>query len=749
MYLARLGQIGERDQILESAVTESLDAVRDFQDDWAAYRTQGMRLAPNMFQHRVDAAKLIANSRLSVGMSPFTDGEVSTVLTARGYLLYMPSLDLPPTATREMILDSAITEVLLEAGSVTHPLITYPNKAIGIMAGKHDRHVSNVLQLLETKLSPTMPRYKFSQVSAAIDHRGLLRAIGAPMPEDRPDPEYRVNPNDPPRILPPRERGEPGWELPIIVPPTPKYFDPPLPDYAQPSKSNLFWWIAGIAALYVLAREIPKNKNPRSGKSSRAESLTGILSGDTSNCGLWQEVESKKTGGLMWRCLKYAPACGNGKCKTPPAGTKKKARICVKSKQVRVSSPRFKKKTAKRCSKYQKICAGASCLPEPFEKPEPSPAHGANIKRMTRELAQTMADERNDVEENVGKELGREIMSQGGIRVKRPGEKMPEEFDVIPLFLRRKDGHAPDLMAQMVGFADERTLLENIAREYPKVKGKKQRRFTASEFMLDAESQVWANIDPEYFGGLGATRKPRPRRVKYNRGDDNSAINAALKTVGDKPLYIFPTAYGFDIKPDVPGWLNHYKVYPNGKVESHLNDVRTGKWTIETLKPASPKRASSSTRTKEAEQLDLFGSKDLFPVLRRELVLESQDIATSDDPLEIYLQRRGWNLKDVEELQISIAEKAVPDMFTAKTKPLTKTEIALQDEIQDFFDKQEAQRKVPKKAKRKTPPKKPVKAARLDPPRQPDFWVAQPYQPYLLGLSGMSIAAIEKGVNRE
>jgi hypothetical protein len=65
-------------------------------------------------------------------------------------------------------------------------------------------------------------------------------------------------------------------------------------------------------------------------------------------------------------------------------------------------------------------------------------------------------------------------------------------------------------------------------------------------------------------------RKNAPKRIRYNRGDINSTMDAALKSakICNTPVYIETTAYGFHItqrKP--PSWSPYYKVTPDGKIE--------------------------------------------------------------------------------------------------------------------------------------------------------------------------------------
>ena len=63
------------------------------------------------------------------------------------------------------------------------------------------------------------------------------------------------------------------------------------------------------------------------------------------------------------------------------------------------------------------------------------------------------------------------------------------------------------------------------------------------------------------------------KRVKYNKGNVDSAVDAAKRLKSDKPLYIFATALGFMIDTAKPPFGRKYlTVHPDGKV-SH-----GGKW---------------------------------------------------------------------------------------------------------------------------------------------------------------------------
>lgn len=92
-------------------------------------------------------------------------------------------------------------------------------------------------------------------------------------------------------------------------------------------------------------------------------------------------------------------------------------------------------------------------------------------------------------------------------------------------------------------------------------------------------------------------------------------------------------------------------------------------------------------RNKKQFRLAGETQQDLFKVPRGTVKLSVQDTATSDDLLEACLERKGYDLKKVKNLQESIAEKLTIDMFTRQTDPLTSKEIALQGEIQDCLSK--------------------------------------------------------------
>ncbi len=76
----------------------------------------------------------------------------------------------------------------------------------------------------------------------------------------------------------------------------------------------------------------------------------------------------------------------------------------------------------------------------------------------------------------------------------------------------------------------------------------------------------------------------------------------------------------------------------------------------------------------------------LFIMGKPELIMVIEDAATTDDPLENYLERAGWDLAEVKSLQESISEKCTVDIFTNDTRELSGAELDLQREIQAFLE---------------------------------------------------------------
>lgn len=106
--------------------------------------------------------------------------------------------------------------------------------------------------------------------------------------------------------------------------------------------------------------------------------------------------------------------------------------------------------------------------------------------------------------------------------------------------------------------------------------------------------------------------------------------------------------------------------------------------------PLPPAFADFEEHADEAEPLGTKLTEDpyLFPSLKRELQpFEAEDVATSDDPVEACLERRGWKLPRVEALKESIAEKQSLELFSTEEKELTGGEIQLLEAIEDCLQR--------------------------------------------------------------
>jgi len=71
--------------------------------------------------------------------------------------------------------------------------------------------------------------------------------------------------------------------------------------------------------------------------------------------------------------------------------------------------------------------------------------------------------------------------------------------------------------------------------------------------------------------------------------------------------------------------------------------------------------------------------------IKRVLVVEVQDAAKSDDPMIVFLERRGWTEKKIDTVQASISKKLTLDMFTGETAELSGIELAYQADIDRYF----------------------------------------------------------------
>lgn len=90
-----------------------------------------------------------------------------------------------------------------------------------------------------------------------------------------------------------------------------------------------------------------------------------------------------------------------------------------------------------------------------------------------------------------------------------------------------------------------------------------------------------------------------------------------------------------------------------------------------------------------AEMQDFWETKkqpELFRAKRELRVLETEDMATSDDPITACMERRGYTQEQMDRLGDRIAEKTTIDMFDDKPAKLTSSETKFQDDIQDCID---------------------------------------------------------------
>jgi hypothetical protein len=655
--------------------------------------------------------------------------------------------NLGQTRQRSQILQDGITYSLNSHKWTTFPEGTWAvnDQAISSVVTRALQFANDVAEGYE------YPEFTFAEGEAALANRGYVSSMGPPIAPSEPPPEIIPSPAPPQTII------SPPVSPPVAIQPVPAPTYPvSVPEIRpEPKTPPSYLWIIGLLALFLFARggSSPQTKRKRRTKRGQKADLQG-LDGDTSNCAIWQEVPGGKTGGTMWRCLGYGTTCRTpGKCKTGKF-EKYQTKTCVKTKKVKALSGKYNVKKLTRCSKYSPICNKELCLPETLPKPKASPAHGANINQMTKDLAKQMADERNIAEEEVGKDLGREILSNGGLRpyrkmregaLRTAKKRRHEEFDIVPIFMRRKDGLPLDEMAATMGFEDDTALLNAIEREYlhTGAKGhKKQRRYKQVKEGLEAE--MWNIYESKKLSGLtGLEGAPdyvwkstlrefteRPRKT-----DDPALpneLNWILKRTKTNPeghLRVFRgklpghmtkrlREWLWDRHRDPDTWLEDkrlkigfrgeqyqlyhpfyflgIKFYKDGSLlVTEDRGGYHGDSIIEAIKEGKnvPKKVLTEYAPfiPEAKKLlslkGLSGKGDLFPELRRELVLETEDTATSDEPLEVFLQRKGWKLKRIRELQDSIIEKIQPDIFTGKTIPLDRSEQELQADTEEFFSR--------------------------------------------------------------
>ena len=76
--------------------------------------------------------------------------------------------------------------------------------------------------------------------------------------------------------------------------------------------------------------------------------------------------------------------------------------------------------------------------------------------------------------------------------------------------------------------------------------------------------------------------------------------------------------------------------------------------------------------------------KYLFNMPRPDLIMKVDDPATSDNPLEVFLERKGWCLNRVNELRTSMFAKLTISFIKEDNAELTQAEKELQRDIEEF-----------------------------------------------------------------
>lgn len=319
--------------------------------------------------------------------------------------------------------------------------------------------------------------------------------------------------------------------LPVIV--TPGARIEPLPDprpYPQPKISIDTKLLLLMAAAVLAIPETwisPRRVNTR----RRPPDLSGIDNnppaglGTIQHCYDWKPVMSK-FGYPVWRCAAYGSSCKDGEAVGPgPSGGA--VRACVEYKDV--YSPRYDKEI-RRCVKYARVI-DESCVAIPFPaersfteasktyiKPTKrrSKRKGERVvsayERSVQSIAKGMAKMEREAENAESKTLYHEIKSRGGIRSYRKGQ-LREEYSLIPLHLKNKQGLPLDEMASEMGM-DETELLRQIRDTYPR---KKSQKIDWKDYEEDGREIMEADIEPIMFPllmqeSLGAIAFNKDRR---------------------------------------------------------------------------------------------------------------------------------------------------------------------------------------------------------------------------------------------
>ena len=82
-----------------------------------------------------------------------------------------------------------------------------------------------------------------------------------------------------------------------------------------------------------------------------------------------------------------------------------------------------------------------------------------------------------------------------------------------------------------------------------------------------------------------------------------------------------------------------------------------------------------------------------FGGIKRVLVLKADEVVTSDDPMEAWLEMKGWRLSRVRELMRSIHEKQIPPLF-GEPEELNMSERHLLRAIDEYQQRELERRSV-------------------------------------------------------
>lgn len=245
--------------------------------------------------------------------------------------------------------------------------------------------------------------------------------------------------------------------------------------------------------------------------------------------------------------------------------------------------------------------------------------------------------------------LYREIISGGGIKPYANGRELEEYKSHVPAHFRRKAGMTPDDMASELGFAGDTELYQEIDRSEMLRKGvevslpKGKRKFTAADFMDEAKGTL--------------------EDVFY------SEIRDIVAEMDEASQALIVKSAGAAASDELTAFV--------GNLVGRTEDISA-------MAERHGSESVIDAIVQEIREKPLPG--ELFKMEKGKLKLEVEDIATSEDQLEIFLQRKGWDVGRVKELQASISSKLTPDMLTGRIESLSPGEIELQDDIQEFID---------------------------------------------------------------